>query len=630
MKKDYVRYLEDKFKVDIVQIIQDLRDDQTARSEWDSQALDGWRIRNSELPTTETLENLKNYKGVFFKDNWVKKSFTWLKSYLAGADVYADIKSYDGIIEPNMELLENEVNFSMSLSNMINIVAKAVEDKLYVGYGVVRTYFDTRRINNFWKTGTPVIEFIDARNVWFKCNNNHLDNISRMFHAEAVDTNVLKEQVAQYDKKLAEQIKVDEGSDGYVKFPNTMGRTIVYTGVFKQVDRVEKREFIYESTDYETGETKTENWFEFEQEYQESDKQMPEGVYVSDDTIEIDQDCWYQIMFIPSQSIILKQPIKENDKQVWKDAIHIGDIPNYHILGGAEQDGSSYPFGDAYDMKDVLDLSVVFMSSLSKQIGNMNKPQPQIFEDAIDNINEFTNKHWKQDFTLKLRPEFFKDNPNISPDKAVTYKQTPINDRLFLVMQNYIGEVIKTSTGAVDSARGEQQYSGQSGVLANQLQQASQTYLVSDENMYRAFIDSILNWLMKSIVEFRQFPHKVKGLDEMGQTTARDVNTNMNNTLKDDNYFVEANLQPAPEQKKQMEKQQVMELLNSGKFPLKSALEIMDLSSVNVDRVMEELQQERGLDQIAEWLENYPELGQMIQQAVQQLEQGGQDGTNAS
>jgi hypothetical protein len=618
---EYKRYLEDQQEFKIVDIIQDLREDQSERQDWDVQATDGWRIRNNQLPTTESIDNLKNFKGKWFVDNWVKKSFQWLRSYFTGADLFADVKSYDGIIEPNMELLENEVNFSMTLTNIQNIAAEAVEDKNYVGYGVVRSYFDPRRINAFWKTGTPMLEHIDARNVWFK---KYGDRIARIFHAEAVDTEKLREQVRQYDPDLADTIKEDEGSDGHVKFPNVKGRTIVYTGVYCKTIRTQKREFIYEFTDYETGEQKEENWLEFEEEWQEmKGEDLPEGVYVADSPIDVDIDCYFQVMFIPSQAILIKQPIVQDGKTVWKEAINIGEYCNYHFLLGSKQNESNYPYGDAYDMKDILDLSVVFMSSLAKQIGNMNRPQPQIFEDAIVNLNEFMNAHWKSDFTTILDPEFFRENPNISPDMAVNYKQTPINDRLFLVMQNYITEAIKSSTGAIDSARGEQQYSGQSGVLANQLQMASQTYLKSDENLYRAFIDSILNWLMHTIVEYRQFAHTVKGLDANGMPTARDVNTTLYNTLKDDDYFVEANMQPNPEQQKQIERQQVMELLAAGKFPLRAALQVMDISTINVDRVMEELDRERGVDQIVALMEEYPELPQIIQQYVQ-TQQGGQ------
>lgn len=615
----FTTYLENKQKADVVKLIQLLREDQTLRADWDNQADDGWRIRNSELPLAEPIDNLKNYKGVYFKDNWVKKSFTWLNSYFTGADIYADVKSYDGIVEPNMELLENELNFSLSLSDMVIKASKAIFDKLYVGYGVLRTYFNTHRINNFWKTGTPVIEHIDARNVWFWTPDGDLDNIQRFWHAEAVRTEELKDQVAQYDKNLADTIKEDTGSDGYVKFPNTKGRTIVYTGIYKEVERVEKREFIYEEPDYETGEIKQHNWFEFEDEYKDSElkDKLPEGVYVAPDTIKIDKDCYYQVMFIPSQSILLKQQVDDE----YKDVVYLGSELNYHIIGGSPQDGSAYPYGDAYDMKDILDLSVVFMSSLSKQIGNMNRPQPQIIENAVKNLNDFNNNHWKNNFILKLDDKWLDNHPNIKPQDVVTYKNTPINDRLFLVMQNYITEAIKSQSGAVDSARGEQQYSGQSGVLANQLQIASQTYLKADENKYRSFMDSILNWLMHTIVEYRQFPHKVKGLDELGQVTARDVNTTMINTLKDDDYFTEANLEPNAEQKKQIEKQQIMELLNAGKFPLKSALKVMDFSSVNIDRVMEELERERGIDRIAELLQEHPEISQMIEQYAQQLEQ---------
>lgn len=616
------RYLETKFTKTYEEVLSDLRECQVGRSKWDKQAEIGWRIRNSQLPTSEPLNVLEKSSGVYFKDNWVKKAGKWLVSYLTGSDISADVLSYDGLIAERMELLENEVNFALSLSDLERVAALVINDWFYVGVGVLRTYFNPRKINTFWKTGTPILEHIDARNFWFKSADSYIQDIAISFHAESVDAEDLKAEIAEYSEEDAKKIGSNNRvKDGY--FPTIKGQVVVYTAVYKKIIRVKKREFVYESVDYTTGEPKIENWFEFEEEYlsaQEEIKELPDGVYVAPEPIEVELECYFQMMIIPEYSLIKKQPVRIDGKTEWVEWVYTGDKPMYHTIGGIEQDASQYPFGQAYEMKDILDLSVVFMSSLAKQIGNMNKPQPQIFEDAIQNLYEFNNSHWKNDFILKLDPDFFNENRGISPNQAVTYKQTPINDRLFLVMQEYVTNAIKSTSGAVDSARGVQQYSGQSGVLASQLQMASQTYLKEDETKFRRLLDSLMNWLMECIVQNRRHEHYIKGLNEEGDVTQREVNKTLENTLTSDEYYCQANFMPNSESLRQSEKQQVMGLLQAGKFPLKQALEIMDISTINVKQTLEELDKEQGIAQIVELINKHPEIQEQIVQLAQQLE----------
>ena len=482
-------------------------------------------------------------------------------------------------------------------------------------------------IDKFWKTGQPIIEPIDSRNVWFKSLDMDVKDVVRVFHAEAMDTEELRERIREYDKSLAETIQRTD-SDGNTHFPDIKDTTIVYTYVYRKTIRVEKREIVYIFVNRETGQQEQKQWLEIEEEYQENKAQIDatEGVFAAPKPITVKKTIYYQVQFIPDQQLILKQPVTYDDGEVkYKEVIYVGERNPYHFFVGDSREDSSYPFGAAYEMKDILDLSVIFMSMLSIQIGKMNKPQPQVIKEAILNYNEFVNKHWDADFILEYDEQWLSQNKHISRDQVVTYKDTPINDRLFLVMQNVISESIKSTSGAVDSARGEMQYSGQSGVLASQLQMASQTYLKSDENKYKWFINSIMDWLMFNIVNKRKFAHHITGLAEDGVTEVpREVNTNIMNTLNSDDFRVETHMQPSSEIMKQTEKQLILDLMNSGKFPLKAGLKILDFTSVNVDQVMKELEQEQGVAEIADLIEQNPELPQIIQQYLSQKQGNAQ------
>jgi hypothetical protein len=623
----YTQYLEDKEKVEIVDIKEKLSEDQTARDDWDSQAEDGWRIRNNQLPLGESTEELKNNKGFWFIDNWVNKSFKWVNSYFTGADVYAEVESESGIIEPNMELVENTVNYAKDKDGFTNKVSAAYFDVLYTGIGAIRTLFNHFKINSFWKTGTPEIEQIDSRNVWFKCTDSNLTNVVRTFHGEAMDTEDARRMIAMYDPITAEKLKDDTSASAHGRFTNVKKQVVVYTYCYKKTVRVEKRELIITLTDYETKETTEERMFVFEEEYQDVidlfDDKIKENIAVAPKTIKTDEDLWFQTLFIPSQNIIIKQPTMIDGEERFKDIVYVGNKNPLHLIGGEPEDGSSYPFGQAYYLKDVLDLSIIIMTTMSKQIGEMNRPTPEVFADALVDYNDFMNNHGKTGYVVEKDPDFFRENKHINPTEVVHYNMPPINAQLFTLIQSHITELIKTHTGAVDSARGEMQYSGQSGVLSRQLQMASQTYLESDKNKYEGFLNSILDWLMCSLVEFRQFPHKIQGNGQDLTPTARDVNTNIHNTLKSDSYKIRANMQPNPEIIKQTEKQIAIELAGSGKLSTRTLLKIIDLSSVNVDREMQQIAKEQGSEQIIELIDKYPEIQGQIMQMVQQIEQSG-------
>jgi predicted RNA-binding protein with PIN domain len=82
-------------------------------------------------------------------------------------------------------------------------------------------------------------------------------------------------------------------------------------------------------------------------------------------------------------------------------------------------------------------------------------------------------------------------------------------------------------------------------------------------------------------------------------------------------------MQPNPEIIKQTEKQIAIELAGSGKLSTRTLLKIIDLSSVNVDREMQQIAKEQGSEQIIELIDKYPEIQGQIMQMVQQIEQSG-------
>jgi len=601
---EYIKFLEKQEKIEPANIQEYFQEAQNDRaSEWEEQSQEAWRIREGNLPLSESLDNIKNYKGKYYVDNWIKKAMTWRISHQIGGDVYIDVESSDGTISPDMILMENEINFSFLQFDYITERMKVVADREWVGYGVSEQIYNTRRIDNYWKTGKPQIRHIDSRNVWFKATDSMCRDISRIFVCNAVPTDELKEKVAEIDPELAKEITESTGCIYQGNSKQYKNLTNVVTYQYKKTKIVRKREAQY-------GE---DVWYAFDDEVKDIENnkiEIPEGVYISPDHIEVEEDLWYQVIWLPDNNIMLPQGNKKDNTKIK----YIGKIPSYQFYPNKERSDSCYPFGLPYDLKDVQEMSISLMTSLVFQVAKMNKPTPEVFPEALKNYDQFIMNHWKLDAVAEKDPEFFVKYPHISPDKVVTYKNVPINAQVYMVLQEMITNITKTSTGSVDSSRGEQQYSGQSGVLAAQLQMASQVFLFGDTVYYKQYLKDTANWLKESILKYRNYEHRIIGGDEQGRRIPVEVPAG---TYEEDKYVCVPYVENSPEMVKQARNERLTQLFTSGMLDPLTYFKETDLAK-NPEQMTENVLRHQGLLNIKQAMDNNPELEEQFNQLIEQ------------
>jgi uncharacterized protein YqgV (UPF0045/DUF77 family) len=179
----------------------------------------------------------------------------------------------------------------------------------------------------------------------------------------------------------------------------------------------------------------------------------------------------------------------------------------------------------------------------------------------------------------------------------------------------------KSMTGAVDAAIGLQSYSGQSGIQVAQLQAASRTYQREDLEAYRRFVKQCVEWLKDQVVQFRNYPHQIQGLDMDGKSGLVDVATDITNRLNADNYYVEISIQDNQEVVKQIEREMAMNLFDRG---LLAPLDLLNaLDQPNPERTVQEAEKYRGEHEVLEAIRQFPELQHQIMQYAQMAKQQG-------
>lgn len=620
--------------------------------EWDAQASDGWAIRTSDLPLssslsgTQTANPNKQVVEKYFIDNWIKKSIEWRVSLLIGGDVFLDLKSKDGGFYEDQQLLENSVNWAFIYEKYLPAIASGLKDRDFVGYGVFRQSWDPERIDKVWKNGKPIPEHIDARKVWFQADNSEISRLRFVYHEEEFDTRQLKDDFPS----LAERISETEGSRkttkiGMLQYLKTyrIEKIVVENMVNGQSEVFTTQELSDAKDDMAEAYSTYVGTGSVPQEYAENeffilklreftqaaavpgaesapspdifrawleDNFLPEHVLQSR-PVKSKEDCWFQAVVLPESNIVLQEPQ------------YVGPHSSYAIILGEKRDKSCYTFGTAYDDKDKLDGSIVLMSLLLKMAGKMNKPIPFVEQDSLTDMEDFEENHWKNSYIGVVSKIWRMTGAGANGRDAVKYELPPINSSIPMALYGMINESIKTNSGAVDSARGQQQYE-QSGVLQSQLQNAAMSYMQHTIFQYVCFLRDIGEQLKYMLSHYRDYPHQIRGLDvSTSQQTVFWANTTPENTLDGDKYYVEPVIDTNPQGSQQLENQERFNFFQAGVLPTMELLRGTPWIQ-NPERVYEELMQEKGLREVMQKIQQFPELAQLIEQYQGQPEQGTQ------
>jgi len=206
--------------------------------------------------------------------------------------------------------------------------------------------------------------------------------------------------------------------------------------------------------------------------------------------------------------------------------------------------------------------------------------------------------------------------------KAVEYLELPQFPQALAMMNDYLTNAQKTTSGAVDAAIGLASYSGESGVKVAQLQMASRIYQKEELDGFRRFLISGCEWTKDQIIQFRNYPHKIPGLTDDNNRGLIDVATDNSNRLDADQYYVRVTIQENHETLKQIEREAMMNLNERGYVGGIDLMRSLDIPAP--EKKYEAAMDERGEKQYVELIRSNPELMQIIDQFIAQQE--AQDG----
>ena len=581
---------------------------------WDDQAAETYQIRRNDLPLTK-MSAAPEWKGQYYVDNWLMKSIKWLVSMQTGSEVEIDIKSYDGIMSENQENLELETNFAFDAFQFMDTIEDCLYDRYYPGFGVARGIFDPLDIRPQFLTGSPRLEYVTPMNVYFDPAARKRDKTDMrwLFHQEYYDIYELKERYPKYAAKIQEKMdeKRPETHDLVQVVTVQYRRKIEFDKVFiEDRDGGNSQDFLAEEwEDYVAEKAKDPDIIATYQQLQPPEpfaEWMAEGRFLPERVVMLGpvkamEPAVFQAIFIDDYDLVLEYPQ------------YVGRDYSYFILPGNHDPESAYPLGLAHYMKGALNMSIIMMTVLSIQAVKYHRAKELIQEGSLVNQDDYLAKGFELGMNPIVRSDWQAEHPG---QRAVEPVPMPEFPHALQMLNEQLINIQKTTTGAIDANLGIAQYSGQSGVQVAQLQAAARTYQREDVEGFRRFIIQIAEWLKDVIVLYRNYPHRIQGVDNQNRVAMIDIATHIGNRLHSENYYVDVSIQDNAEVVKQIEQQTVMQLYQMG---LASDIDLLSkLEISNPEKWAARAAEYRGERQYLQAITQFPELQQLINEYVQQ------------
>lgn len=564
---------------------------QSARSRWDSDIVDCQKIRDNDLPTRGRLSQLEGFTSKFYVDNWIQKSNYWKSSLLMGYDVYFDLKSSDGNpYDSNRDLLETEVNFATDIFNVISKTGAVIDDWLYFGYGASYCQWNKRRIDNVWRTGKPEFRYFDPRNIWIDEGTELPDwsDMRWLFALTMMDT----EEAKLRFPKVADKIDSCIGEYHRNNISGDIEKIDLYLIQYKKDYIVEKVDI---TTTYAGGQTDTQSFYKQElEELLVEGVQLPENMAIGD-VYECEEEVWFQFLYSKSLNLVLSDPE------------FIGAYHSFQFLLGYRQDKDIYPRSITWYMKDLQEISVILMTLLTIQAVKINKATPYYEEGSLLDPDDFEENRDKLDYVGVVSEAWRSKNPGVQP---IIWDRPEFRPDIPVTLQNMIINSIKTSSGSVDSARGEASYSGQSGVQTAQLQAAASIFTKQDEIKWHNYLKAIGNKLKNDIAHYKVHEHEIYSVDDEGSEGMMMVNQGNISQFNPDLYYCVPYVDTTPEIMKQMERDRAIQLNQAGK--LSSVDMLSELNYPNPEQTYQRAMEEQGILQVVQLLQENPDLMESI------------------
>jgi hypothetical protein len=602
------QYLEDRERKsprnDINGWVDKLNDAVSARKEWDKEFETCSKIRANNIPIDWENSDLSDFTDKPYKDNWVIKANNWKESYLLAADIIVQLRSRAGADEddPNREYLEMEVNYTMDEFDMVAATGDVISDWIWYGYGVSYLNWNTMRAGKKWKSGTPEFQYIPCQAYWVDSAANQAGWKNRRweFAKFQIDVEDAKELFPDYADDIFEE-------NGNVTRGDAVNRKEIFDLWLCQYKRTVRLKVVDVSYTLSGKEFNEQVYYKDVEEYLAGvpeGKELPDNIYLSE-PYTIEKDCWFQFFF----SYDLNKQMSDID--------YIGSTDYFQILWSLRAGSTNiYPTSWTMLSANPLDIATFSMTLLAAQAVKNGNPMPIVQQGAIKDMDDFIDNRNSLDYVAMIDADWAMQHPG---EKPITFAEGRIDANLAVLFQNLTKDLIKSNLGAVDSARGVSDYSGQSGVQTAQLQSAAAIYTKHDELSYKAYMKQICELLLQFIGEFRTYEHSLPGIGEDGMSETVKINEGNIPTWDWTEYYCVPMVENNPEAIRQLRRQEAIQLRQGQSISNLDMLKMLEYP--NAERLEQNRINENEMLKVANFLAANPEILNAIMSGTGEVEE---------
>jgi hypothetical protein len=575
-----------------------------ARNGWDAACEICDRIQANDIPILDKDNALKDFTDRYYSDNWIMKSCQWLISYLMGSDITIDLKGIGGADDmyPDREPLEMEVNYANAEFELLRKCYRVISDRVWRGYGVSYMQWNNKRINAIWQTGQPEFRAYDAKRYWVDYNSGEPGWSDRNFEflLEQYPVKTAKKLFPEHAKIISETYANETNGDKTYKHD----MFDVYLCQFKELMTYDVVDVVYsEDTDGKIFKRREQVYVEDIREYLErhQNSELPENIFIGE-PYQVESWEWFQFMF----SFDLNLRLTEIE--------HIGKRDHIQVFWGLPSGIDNYPRSWAYFLKDLQDIKAIVMTLAAVQACKNGREIPLIKENAMKNVQNFLENYDSLGAYGIVNEEWSLMHPNEKAVDTIAFRTDP---QVTMLLNSLITDAIKTSTGSIDTARGEAQYSGMSGVMTAQLQAAATIYTKQDEIMYRQYLRDMYELLLQFMGEYRTYEHYLEGVNEFGERETMLMNAGGIVSWNWERYYCQPVLENNPEMVKQIRENRAVQLNSAGKLSTVDMLR--ELGYANAEKMWSNALNEAQILQAATFLQQNPQVLEAILSGVGDL-----------
>jgi len=564
-----------------------LSDARGNKAKWEAEAKKNLAVRDNETPFSNMENDEDQNVDKYYIDNWLLKNGKWLKSLILGSELDVFLKSDIESNEDQKDIAEQELNFAIDRFRVLEDQEDVLENWYWTGLGVSSLEWDTLDKSKVWRTGKAKLRCVDPFSIYIDCDSRDKNYQDRKYVFEIMEGIRISELLLMFPEKEREII-ADYGDEEISLYTKKVDLVVLQ---MKQEKIVEKFEVI----DSETQETFLYRRDEI-QEFLDNDE-LPENIIITNNKIKERENNWFNIIWI------------ENTKLILQEAQYIGDKDCYQFMTGLKRTDEIYTYSLVSYLRDMQEISVILMTSLAYLTVKEGKNTPVIEEGALVNEEDYIKNHSQLNSIAVVDKIWRTQNPGT---RAVSTIENRVDGRMAITLHQMIQEVQKNTSGSVDSARGEAQYSGQSGIQVARLQEASKVFTELDQIVYRSYLTNISYKMLDYLSIYRNYPHKIKGITPEGKEGFIDVGTTEKNKIISEDVLISITLEQDPELIKTIKKQLAIQLHSDG---LITGLDLLkDLNYPDAETKHKNKVAENELLQLAEMLQQNPEMVEQLMQ----------------